>query len=762
MSSVYRKDDQHVEKPKRNVYSKTFSKSLSARFGELIPVFCQPVMNGESVSIKHQHNFNFLPLVFPVQTNVRASLQYYYVRTRNIWKEWKDFQFKMKPNLVPPYLKFNQETKMRLLRVGGPLDNIGVPVVLKEHTPLAVRVETLPAKEGRVIYNPYTSLYEELPIGIILDIEGGAWDTSSLLQALPYDGFRFKAGSGQLKFRPFRYPLKPLGGTSMNLYTPEFTGGRYYFLVRGERGTNESTYSVTTKRQGNTTSSSRRSSGTTQRGETIGSRDTTTTAEQTFNTLSLGLESKYFVVRMNIQSGSQSNLMLPVELPDGYAAKEIFGYYVDPDFVDDYGNMPYGAARAEDYVAEGGIHVSDLALRDLPYANIVNDNDNTIRLSSLPLRVLESVYNSHIRHSENNPLMINGVPEYNEFLEVTDGGADTFDYPTRYANWQDDQFTTALHSPQHGTAPLVGLTANQGVASVVFANEDGTKTELSLKADEDGIVTAVHGAAANDEYTNTLSNALDNAVSFGISINDFRNVNSFQRWLENNVRKGYKYRDQIKAHWGVSVKFNVLDMPEYLGGTSRDMNVTQVTQTTENDNGVLGDYAGQAWIEGGSKHSINKFCDEDGFIIGILSIMPMASYSQAIPKWLMRESAFDWFSPEFAKIGLQPILNREISPLGSYYEGNGQEVFGYQRPFYDLLDNFDTIHGKFRTQFRNFILTRSFENVPTLSKDFLTYNPDQLNNIFYVDDDEDKILGQIRFEYSVRIPIPLYGIPALE
>lgn len=777
MSSIYRKDDQHVDKPKRNVFNKTFGKHLSARFGELMPVFCQPVMNGESVSIKHKHSFNFLPLVFPVQTRVRASLAYYYVRSRNLWDDFKDFQFKMKANLVPPYHKFTEESKKNLLRVGGPLDNMGVDVVVKEHTPLALRMQALEHRGARIIYNPYTSLYEELPVGKKMDFENAEYNglAATNMVSIPYDSIDIVNGASNYVYRPFRFPIKKLSSSeSLQMYYGQVQGGNFYLLVRAERYIDDAQYVTSTSHRSgslrtNSNSGSRRgasgSSDIRKDVQTIGSRDgAIESTEQIVSIASRGIESKYFIVRLS-NVNPHVNVMRQILLSGDdaeFTPVEAYGYYVEDEIADNLNMEIFGAVRAEDYVSEGGIHVSDLPLIDLPYANVVNDNEKTIRLMSSPMRAFESVYNACIRHSENNPLMINGEPEYNKFLEITSGGADTFNYPRRYANWQDDQFTTALHSPQHGNAPLVGLTASTNLATVVFDNDDGTKTELALQTDDDGVVTAVRGSAADDSYTNTLANALENAVSFGISINDFRNVNSFQRWLENNVRKGYKYRDQIKAHWGVSVDYNILEMPEYLGGTSRDMDVNQVTQTVENDSGVLGDYAGQAWISGGSEHSINKYCDEDGYIIGILHIMPMASYSQTIPKHFMRQLAFDWYSPEFGKLGLQPILNREISPIGSYYADNGLEVFGYQRPWYDLLDCFDTIHGKFRTQFRNFVLNREFDNVPQLSQEFLTYQPDQLNNIFYVDDDEDKILGQILFDYSVRIPVPLYGIPALE
>ena len=68
----------------------------------------------------------------------------------------------------------------------------------------------------------------------------------------------------------------------------------------------------------------------------------------------------------------------------------------------------------------------------------------------------------------------------------------------------------------------------------------------------------------------------------------------------------------------------------------------------------------------------------------------------------------------------------------------------------------------FRTDLRNFLLARDFANMPTLSKSFLTVDHDDINNTFYVDDDKDKIIGQIYFNVKAKRPIPMVGIPSLE
>ena len=251
------------------------------------------------------------------------------------------------------------------------------------------------------------------------------------------------------------------------------------------------------------------------------------------------------------------------------------------------------------------------------------------------------------------------------------------------------------------------------------------------------------------------------AVNYGISINDLRNVNAFQKWLENNIKRGYKYKDQLMSHYGVKARFDVLDMPEFIGGVSRDVTVNQVTQTVENDFGNLGDYAGLSYVMGNG-HSIENYCDEHGFIIGIMSVYPMPLYEDVIPKDLLKSTPFDYYFSEFGKIGMQPITKKELAFSQSYLSGESDDVFGYQRAWYDYLESLDEIHGLYHSDFRNFLLGREFSECPELGKDFLTINDQDLNNTFYVDDGKDKILGEIYHHLTIKRPIPLYGVAAIE
>lgn len=687
MASIFRKDDNFVDAPKRNTLDGSYQTNVTTDFGSLRPVMCKPVYPGDSFSIDTTFGLRFMPLTFPIQTRMNANIHFFYVRNRNLWKDWQDFIGKTKDGLTPPYIRLSQLNR-DCVHTGKLGDYLGIPTQFHGTANKSV-------KKYATFRYPYQY---DMYIGVVISstVFVGKTVESVFPPVLLYEdsqAFYIKVKGNKLGSNI------PLIDNIEDIIYPD---GMFLKCVVADDGVIIGDFAI----------------------------DSTTGSPVSMPQLSLDSDKSYdcycFFVD-TITAGAQ-------------AYKPIASLGVDTLY-SEYNEIYTGNISAE-----------ELQLSQLPWRS--NENPDGIPLSALPFRAYESVYNSFYRNPENNPLIIDGVPEYNKWIRSNEGGADEQRYEFFYRNWEDDFLTTALPSPQQGSAPLVGLS---GTPNITIAHDDGTTTTANLTTDEDGNVVAVN-STNGDAVT---SQALVDAVSYGITINDFRNVNAFQRWLENNIRRGYKYKDQIKTHYGVSVRYDELDMPEFIGGVSRPVMVNQISQTVPLETSPLGDMAGQASVVGSGK-PITHYCDEHGFIIGILSVTPVANYSQLLPKHFNVTDAFDYYFPEFGHIGMQPIYNWEVAPIQAHLEGKLNDVFGYQRAWYDLLANTDEVHGLFRTELRNFLLNRTFDSTPELGKDFTTINPEHLNEVFAYTDKTDKIIGQIFFDLSMKRPIPLYGIPKLE
>jgi hypothetical protein len=292
------------------------------------------------------------------------------------------------------------------------------------------------------------------------------------------------------------------------------------------------------------------------------------------------------------------------------------------------------------------------------------------------------------------------------------------------------------------------------------------KFGLSFESNEDGLLDVKYTELDANQPVNKPRSLIDLANS-GISINDFRNVNCYQKFLELNMRQGYSYRDIIQGRFNVKVRYDELMIPEFLGGFSELVNMNAVTQTVQRaDTGSyadqLGAMAGSAGVRRDSK-TISCFCDEESIIIGVVYVVPVPIYTQVLPKHFLYRGLLDHFQTEFANVGFQPITYRELCPIQAYNESPDAlyETFGYQRPWYELVQKLDTAHGLFRTSLRNFIMNRTFDSKPELSDSFLLVDENQVNDVFAVTDVSDKIFGQIYFDMSAKVPIGRSWRPSL-
>ena len=304
--------------------------------------------------------------------------------------------------------------------------------------------------------------------------------------------------------------------------------------------------------------------------------------------------------------------------------------------------------------------------------------------------------------------------------------------------------------------------------TIAYKDSEGQIFSVKPNVSEDGTTLESIDVTSNKETANFLTQ--QGAFSQGFTINDLRNVNALQKYLEVNQRKGYRYKDLIEGHFDVNIKYDELNYPEFLGGVSKELYVNPVIATAQSPGNEtqapvsIGDYAGNAGVLG-QTDSITKYCDEHGFIIAILSIVPVPVYSQTLPSFFVKNKNLDYYSPEFANIGLQPLSKNLLCPLQFHLtaEDETSDTFGYQRPHADYIRSLDESHGLFRTQLRNFILNREFKTTPELGREFIQCRPDQLNDIFASTlDSEDKLIGDLFFQVEKQSSVPFISLPQLD
>ena len=590
MAGVFARTNEINNHPKRNTFPLSFQNNLSGKFGVLYPCLVQEVMPGFTFKSKPTFALEFMPTSFPVQTRMRARMHFFYVRNRNLWKDFADFYGKTKEGLVSPYLLFSEGTSFNSMAKTGSLgDYLGLPTTFAGSYGDAGYRYT--AQKGVTYFESLRGI-SEIDDPTLLN---GVLEDNILSDFSPQD----LSLSNNLAFLSYGYAnsntLKNLSVNSLTfryskLYNdPAFTIGSSANLVKAFSALarqasvclqisgiiNEGTvrekrvrfYMYPTAPNAASTNFSWVSVSGTVLSNILAS------ASANVSNIGNGDFSISYTFKADLSSlcsgidydGGLNSFRL-TRLDCGYlCTKELFvstfdtfkydgegtGFFLDSKGLPVTSPLLDGVqwspiiAPTSILSTQNVSGVRDITFDECPWTKL---GQKGINISSLPFRAYESIYNAFYRDQRNNPYMIDGVPEYNKWIPSQDGGADMHVYSLRYANWEQDFLTTAVQSPQQGIAPLVGIVSNNGISSLAFTDaETGESFTAQVDLNEDGTVKEFK-ANTSDMPVSQYRTLIDFATS-GISINDFRNVNALQRWLETNMRKGYRLKDIIKGHY---------------------------------------------------------------------------------------------------------------------------------------------------------------------------------------------------------------------
>lgn len=750
---------------KVNTFDWTHRSNLTTQIGRITPIFCDLLPAHSTFRVNPIYGLQAMPMVFPIQTPLNARISFFKYPLRALWKDYRDFVGNFRNDLVEPYLNINTIQRLNKMCSTGSLgDYLGLPTnyvggygdEISSNSSTTVmysgssRMPALQNGEGswsfirELIGQKVNSDFASLAVGT-----STAPPTENLLGITRWHKILKDAGT-----------VSGMHGANFELTIKNVTlSGPLESYIRK----NLICVTVST----NSSASA----------EIISVFSTYDATLQITDVQVLGDSS--YVVKFTIPGLSSADFSDEFLSTSGANMLIILPYDRDSAFpnVGEFGSVVW-----ELLTYPGTYSPTELTLNSSPWYNSSSSNkDKQVKLSSYAFRAYEGIYNCYYRDNRNNPYYIDGQVQYNQWIPSYDGGEDNNMYELRYANWEKDFLTTAVQSPQQGTAPLVGITTYTEtissadgtpveVSKVAIVDEDGKKYGISYNSDETGLNGVEYVELDNGVKMRQARNLIDLATS-GISISDLRNVNAYQKFLELNMRKGYSYRDIIEGRFNVKVRYDELLMPEFFGGYSRGMEMNAITQTVDQDADGSGSYAkalgsqsGLASVRGETNANIECFCDEECIIMGILVVTPVPVYTQLLPKHFTYRGLLDHFQPEFNHIGFQPILYKEVCPIQSYLSDPNSltETFGYQRPWYEYVQKYDTAHGLFRTSLSNFLMHRVFNYKPELSKQFLTINPDEVTDVFSVTETTDKIYGQIRLECSVKLPISRVAIPRLD
>lgn len=368
----------------------------------------------------------------------------------------------------------------------------------------------------------------------------------------------------------------------------------------------------------------------------------------------------------------------------------------------------------------------------------------------------------------------------------------------RWHEVREDYFTASKPRPMRGEEPSIrisdvaaSLDASDAVVnassgdslSIMLASRDGNdflqvsrtnpslgQSNISEIRNSDGSFNTSRTVVAGDN-TQRLQNAIERIKVVGYTA---ANVTVRQiRWLEqvsvfkeaNMIAKPY-YSAWLRAHFnGVNVGETAIERPIYIGGTSQDIILSDVVQTTPTADSPLGNI-GQTAHSLANNYVGKMYCNNHGFILGVAYIIPDFIYEPAMPRWLNRRVNTDFLTPEFANLSMQAILNKEFF----YSEDNDWNgaVLGYTGMYDEYRSYPNYAAGELldssQTDLNKMVLLRKFDNLnkPEITHKFLSLEGNFDYSAWAAGDTVAPFLVNFASMVGDVLPIPRVAIPKLK
>lgn len=341
-----------------------------------------------------------------------------------------------------------------------------------------------------------------------------------------------------------------------------------------------------------------------------------------------------------------------------------------------------------------------------------------------------------------------------------------------------DYFTSCLPYPQRGpavTLPMEGNAPVKAYSSYPLAKEnetdliirgfspDGTSTKSNnlnmMVSSKDTSPVQMQGVDITNMGNNAFLGADLSSVT-AATINDLRKAVAVQQYYEALARGGSRYREQVQALWNVIISDKTVQIPEYLGGGRYHVNINQIVQTAQNDNSPLGE-TGAMSVTPINESSFTKSFEEHGFVIGVCCVRHNRSYQQGLERFWSREDRLDYYVPQFANLGEQPVKKKEIMLTGT---ATDEETFGYQEAWADYRMKPNRVSGLMRSNATGTLdfwhYADNYSAVPTLSQGWMQEGKNEIARTIVVQS-EPQFFGAIRVANKTTRRMPLYSVPGL-
>lgn len=424
----------------------------------------------------------------------------------------------------------------------------------------------------------------------------------------------------------------------------------------------------------------------------------------------------------------------------------------------------------------------------LDYMGVPTKVTGSFSVNALPVRAYVKIWNEFFRDENVDNAAVIKTDSTDVGYSESNNNEGTIDVTLKNAingarclpvNKFHDYFTSCLPYPQRGPAVPMPMTGNAPLklgdisGNPIPSLETGNGPEMVIGVSQ---IQNIPGTLTYAKQTNRkvmeFTGRKDGEIGAGgflytdlsavtaATINDLRKAVAVQQYYEALARGGSRYREQVQALWNVVISDKTVQIPEYLGGGRYHVNINQIVQTAENDNSPLGE-TGAMSVTPINESSFTKSFEEHGFVIGVCCVRHNRSYQQGLERFWSREDRLDYYVPQFANLGEQPVKKKEIMLTGT---ATDEETFGYQEAWADYRMKPNRVSGLMRSNATGTLdfwhYADNYTTVPTLSQGWMAEGKTEIARTLVVQN-EPQFFGAIRVANKTTRRMPLYSVPGL-
>lgn len=247
--------------------------------------------------------------------------------------------------------------------------------------------------------------------------------------------------------------------------------------------------------------------------------------------------------------------------------------------------------------------------------------------NALPILAFAHAYNSYLAYSATyNVSALSNVLELIKRRSTEDNYVTTAELKTIFTSilltYEESIFSSAWKQP-YMSVPNQSYSQYRDVEGSPLA-QSGSDYQV-LMEDGDGATASTHGDF--------------------ISAQQMRLLMKYDEYFRRSNYAGSKDVEQIYSRFGVKIDDYKTRYPYFLGESSQEVKIGDVTSTSHTAEAVIGDYAGKAISDG--QCGFNFDSKDYGMLFTFAWFAPRPLYANGIDKEVMRLTPFDFYTPEF-------------------------------------------------------------------------------------------------------------------